>query len=90
MAQDVSGFLRWSAVYDGAPQWLVFLDGLAGALPTVIPLHDPDTPHDVPQDVLTRRLEDTFAQDIPRVPAQLTLQLVEDGHAYRFRVTFPA
>jgi len=88
MAHHISGRLHWDTTHAATPGWLLFLDGLPGEAPRMLPAFETSLPREASHADVARLTEDMLSRETGHRPHQVQGTQVEDGPVYAFVATY--
>jgi hypothetical protein len=88
MAHHISGRLHWDTTHAATPGWLLFLDGLPGEAPTMLPEFETSLPREASQAEVARLIEAMLSRATGHLPQQVQVTQIEDGPVYAFVATY--
>jgi hypothetical protein len=87
MEHQISGRLRWDTTKAATPIWLLFLDGLPGDAPTMLPEYDTSLPRDASPAEVARLTGEMLSRETGHLPQQVQFTQIEKGPVYYFVAT---
>jgi len=88
MAPHISGRLHWDTTHAATPGWLLFLDGLPGEAPRMLPAFETRLPREASQAEVARLIEAMLCRETGHRPQEVQVTPIEDGHGYSFVATY--
>ena len=84
----LSGRLHWDTTHAATPGWLLFLEGLPGEAPTMLPGYETSLPREASAAEITRLLREMLQRETGHLPQEVQITRIEDGPAYYFIATY--
>ncbi len=87
MEHQSSGSLHWDTTHAATPGWLLFLDGLAGDTPTMLPGFDTSLSRDASYAGVAHLIGEMLRRETGHLLWQVQFTQIEDGPGYHFIAT---
>ena len=88
MEHPLSGRLHWDTTHAATPGWLLFLDGLPGDTPTMLPGFESSLPRDASHAEVVHLIGAMLCRETGHLPQQVQCTQIEDGPVYAFVATY--
>src|SRR5712691_10283736 len=87
MAHHISGRVHWDTTHAATTGWLLFLDGLPGEAPRMLPEFETSLPREASHADVACLIEDMLSLGTGHCPHQVQVTQVDDGPVYAFDAT---
>jgi hypothetical protein len=84
----LSGRLHWDTTHAATPGWLLFLDGLPGATPTMLPRFETRLPREASHTEVVHLIGEMLYRETGHLPQEVQVTPIEDGTGYAFVATY--
>ena len=84
MDHHLSGRLHWDTTHAATPGWLLFLDGLPGDAPTMLPGFETRLPREASPAEVVHLIGEMLYRETGHLPQQVQVTPLEDGTGYAF------
>ena len=88
MDHHLSGRLHWNTTHAATPGWLLFLEGLPGDAPTMLPGLATRLPRDASPAEVVHLIGEMLQRETGHLPLQVQVTPLEDSTGYAFVATY--
>ena len=88
MDHHLSGRLHWNTTHAATPGWLLFLEGLPGDAPTMLPGFATRLPRNASHAEIVHLIGEMLQRETGYPPLQVQVTPLEDGTGYAFVATY--
>ena len=87
MDHHLSGRLHWNTTHAATPGWLLFLEGLPGDAPTMLPGFETSLPRDASHAEVARLIGEMLHRETGHRPQHVQFTQIKAGPVYYFVAT---
>ena len=88
MDHHLSGRLHWNTTHAATPGWLLFLEGLPGDAPTMLPGFETSLPRNASHAEIVHLIGEMLQRETGHLPLQVHVTPLEDSTGYEFVATY--